>query len=82
MIKIPLGACPAPAAPSNPAALAEHEVEILTEIELRQRERQNLLAALNQTGWRIKGPHGASELLGVKPTTLLFRIKKMGLRRP
>jgi len=36
---------------------------------------------LEKTGWKIKGPHGAAELLGVKPTTLLSRIKKMGLRR-
>jgi len=73
----PSHASSAPPKPSSPEA----EPEILTEIELRQRERQNLLAALNKTGWKIKGPHGASELLGVKPTTLLFRIKKMGLKR-
>jgi transcriptional regulator with GAF, ATPase, and Fis domain len=57
------------------------DVEIFTEVELRQRERANLRAALNKTGWKIKGPDGASELLGVKPTTLLFRIRKMGLKR-
>ncbi|HVY68877.1 MAG TPA: sigma 54-interacting transcriptional regulator [Verrucomicrobiae bacterium] len=54
----------------------------LTETELQQRERENLLAVLDQTRWKIKGADGAAELLGVKPTTLLSRIKKMGLRRP
>jgi len=28
------------------------------------------------------GRDGAAELLGVKPTTLMTRMKKMGLKRP
>ncbi|MDB5293189.1 MAG: fhlA 2 [Phycisphaerales bacterium] len=56
--------------------------EFLTEIELRQRERENLLVVLEKTGWKIKGADGAAELLGVKATTLLSRIKTMGLKRP
>ena len=35
-----------------------------------------------KTGWKIKGVNGAAELLGVKPTTLISRIEKMGLKRP
>jgi transcriptional regulator with GAF, ATPase, and Fis domain len=46
-----------------------------------RKERDNLLVVLEKTGWKIKGADGAAELLGVKPTTLLSRIKKMGLRR-
>ena len=57
------------------------EPEFLTEPELQRRERQNLLTVLEKTGWKIKGADGAAELLGVKPTTLLSRIKKMGLQR-
>ncbi len=53
----------------------------LTEAEMLQRERDNLLAVLDQAGWRIKGADGAAELLGVKPTTLLSRMKKMRLKR-
>ncbi|MCH8144779.1 MAG: hypothetical protein IIA55_08695 [Gemmatimonadetes bacterium] len=49
---------------------------------MRRRERENLLAALRQTNWRIYGPSGAADLLGVKPTTLTSRVKKMGLERP
>jgi transcriptional regulator with GAF, ATPase, and Fis domain len=52
----------------------------LTEIELERLERENLLVILEKTQWRIKGPEGAAELLGVKPTTLMSRIKKWGLR--
>jgi len=54
----------------------------LTEAELRRREGENLIAVLEQARWKIKGPDGAAELLGVKPTTLLSRMKKMGLQRP
>ena len=56
--------------------------EILTEPELQRRERENLLAVLEKANWKIKGPEGAAELLGVKPTTLLSRMKKWGLQRP
>jgi transcriptional regulator with GAF, ATPase, and Fis domain len=55
--------------------------EFLTEAEMLRYERENLLAVLSKAGWKIKGPDGAAELLGVKPTTLLSRIKKMGLKR-
>jgi len=40
------------------------------------------VAALDQTGWRIRGPGGAAALLGLKPTPLESRIKKLGLERP
>jgi transcriptional regulator with GAF, ATPase, and Fis domain len=36
---------------------------------------------LRKTGWKIKGVDGAAELLGVKPTTLISRIEKLGLKR-
>ncbi len=41
-----------------------------------------MLQALEKSGWRVSGPSGAARLLGVKPTTLADRIKKLGLRRP
>jgi DNA-binding NtrC family response regulator len=56
--------------------------EYLTEAEMRRRERENLFIVLQKTGWKIKGVHGAAELLGVRPTTLMSRIEKLGLRRP
>jgi formate hydrogenlyase transcriptional activator len=54
----------------------------LTEAEMLRRERENLIAVLERAQWKIKGAEGAAELLGVKPTTLLSRMKKMGLKRP
>jgi DNA-binding NtrC family response regulator len=58
------------------------EPEYLTEPEMRRRERQNLFAVLQKAGWKIKGADGAAELLGVKPSTLISRIAKMGLKKP
>jgi transcriptional regulator with GAF, ATPase, and Fis domain len=55
--------------------------KFLTEAELRQQERENLVAVLEQSDWKVMGTGGAAELLGVKPTTLFSRMKKMGLSR-
>jgi DNA-binding NtrC family response regulator len=60
----------------------EVEPEYLTDAEMRGRERENLFAVLQKAGWKIKGVDGAAELLGLKPTTLISRIEKMGLKRP
>jgi transcriptional regulator with GAF, ATPase, and Fis domain len=49
---------------------------------MRRRECDNHLAALQKTNWKITGPDGAAELLGIKPTTLVTRMHKMGLKRP
>jgi len=83
---LPIAAQPPPL--PRPAAFAEprdgvaQALEILTEAEFQRRERDNLVAALTKANWKIKGPDGASELLGVKPTTLISRMKKWGLERP
>ena len=61
---------------------SDDDDEVIPDTELRRRERKNLLAALRRTNWRIYGPGGAADLLGVKPTTLSSRVKKMGLDRP
>ncbi|MEJ2129051.1 MAG: sigma 54-interacting transcriptional regulator [Woeseiaceae bacterium] len=55
---------------------------ILTEKEMREYQKQNLIAALKETSWRVSGPDGAAELLGVKPTTLADRIRAFGIERP
>jgi len=55
--------------------------EILTEEDMRLREKANIETALKQTDWKIYGTGGAAELLGLKPTTLLSRIKKMGIEK-
>jgi transcriptional regulator with GAF, ATPase, and Fis domain len=47
----------------------------------RQTERAQIHAALDQTGWRIRGPAAVAALLGLKPTAIGSRIKKLGLQR-
>jgi transcriptional regulator with GAF, ATPase, and Fis domain len=44
--------------------------------------RAQIEQVLRETSWRIRGPHGAAARLGVKPTTLESRIRKLGLTRP
>ena len=55
---------------------------VLTEKEMREYQRKNLIAALELTNWRVSGPGGAAELLGVRPTTLTDRIRTFGIRKP
>jgi PAS domain S-box-containing protein len=45
-------------------------------------ERTRITRALEATGWRIRGIGGAAEQVGLKPTTLEYRMKRLGLRRP
>ncbi|MEA3278502.1 MAG: sigma 54-interacting transcriptional regulator, partial [Pseudomonadota bacterium] len=45
-------------------------------------ERMHIEDVLARTGWRIRGEGGAAAILGLKPTTLEYRIKKLGLKRP
>jgi transcriptional regulator with GAF, ATPase, and Fis domain len=52
---------------------------VIRDAEWRRRERQNLRAALELAKGRIYGPDGAAELLGIKPTTLISRLKGLGL---
>jgi len=46
---------------------------------LEQCERDHILRALNETGWRVGGRNGASVRLGVKRTTLIWKMKKLGI---
>jgi transcriptional regulator with GAF, ATPase, and Fis domain len=52
--------------------------KILTETEMRELERQNIAAALEKCAGRIYGQQGAARLLGLPPTTLTARIRRMG----
>jgi transcriptional regulator with GAF, ATPase, and Fis domain len=45
-------------------------------------QREGILRTLERTGWRVSGPKGAAKVLGLKPTTLESKMKKLGLRRP
>jgi len=65
----------------TPTPTPARSEDVLTEKEMREFQKQNLLEALKQTNWRVSGPDGAAELLGVRPTTLADRIRAFGIRR-
>ena len=45
-------------------------------------ERRHIRQVLDQTNWRVSGDKGAAAILGLKPTTLEARMKKLGITRP
>jgi len=49
---------------------------------LEQAERAHILATLKETRWILSGPRGAATRLGIKRSTLQFRMKKLGIERP
>ena len=55
--------------------------KVLTFDEIKQLERENILKALKNTKWKIFGADGAAESLGIPPTTLTTRIKRLGLKK-
>ena len=44
-------------------------------------QKAHILEALHRSRWRIRGPRGAAVLLGIKPTTLESRMKRLGISR-
>lgn len=44
--------------------------------------RDEIVAVLEDCVWRIKGVGNAAERLGVKPSTLRYQMKRLGIRRP
>ena len=45
-------------------------------------EAEHLRKVLEGTRWRVRGKGGAAEIIGLKPTTLEARMKKLGIHRP
>jgi PAS domain S-box-containing protein len=53
-----------------------------TSMRLDDLETQQIKTVLESVGWRVRGPGGAAELLGIKPNTLDSRMAKLGILRP
>ncbi|MFT6917267.1 MAG: PAS domain S-box-containing protein [Motiliproteus sp.] len=78
------------ALPDSPVAsalpLAEHLAKpqvgatFLTDAEVRTLERANLVKVLRHASWKISGAGGAAELLGIKPSTLSYRVSSFGIK--
>ena len=50
--------------------------------DLETMEREYILKVLQKTRWKIDGEGGAAGILGLNPSTLRFRIKKLDITRP
>jgi DNA-binding NtrC family response regulator len=55
---------------------------IASEEQVRQWQRENLTACLKQCHWKVYGKDGAAALMGIRPTTLVSRMKKLGIVKP
>lgn len=63
-------------------ATADSTEPVATPTTLQDSERREIVAALAQCGWRIRGDSGAAARLGLKPSTLESRMRKLGISRP
>ncbi len=56
--------------------LGEEALKVLSEME-----RDYILKVLERTTWKIEGENGAAAILGLNPSTLRSRIKKLVIKR-
>ena len=64
---------------SKAVTVSVSDDRVLTDAEMREREADNMRAALRRTKGKVSGAGGAAELLGMKPTTLASRIKALAI---
>ncbi len=69
----------APGRPQESASAPDGPKPVET---LEQAERRHIISALESSKWVIGGPTGAAERLGMKRSTLQFRMKKLGISKP
>jgi len=55
--------------------------EVMTDDDIRLLERANTLKALKLSKWKISGNNGAAKLLGIKPSTLAYRITNFNITK-
>lgn len=55
---------------------------VLSDKELKELEKNNILRALQRTGWKVAGKNGAASLLGLATSTLNSKIKAFGIIPP
>ncbi|MGY2338732.1 sigma 54-interacting transcriptional regulator [Pseudomonas sp. SDO5532_S415] len=67
---------PGPCAPQRPSSTTA----IMTDAQIRELERSNMEAALKAADGKLFGKGGAAELLGLKPTTLASRFKRLEIK--
>jgi formate hydrogenlyase transcriptional activator len=73
-LHIPTGELKATAAPVELSASAA--------VTLADAEREHIVRTLRATHWVLRGPNGAAARLGMKRSTLQWKMKKLGIARP
>jgi formate hydrogenlyase transcriptional activator len=63
-------------------ALGAQKESIVTITVLEEVERDHIVRALDASNWVVGGRSGAAERLGMKRTSLVYRMQKLGIRRP
>jgi formate hydrogenlyase transcriptional activator len=78
----PLPAAPVSVDPPPSTVTLSRDPEPAVSMTLRDSERALILQTLEATGGRIGGPKGAAIKLGLNRTTLIYRMKKLGIYQP
>jgi transcriptional regulator with GAF, ATPase, and Fis domain len=68
--------------PAAPAPDIERTTEVVPASVMREIERRSILNALSRCDFRVAGERGAAKLLGINPSTLTYRMRRLGIRRP
>ena len=63
--------------PSSPTVSGNDAVK-----DFLSNERDHILKVLGLTNWKIEGPDGAASILDIHPSTLRYKLKKLGIKRP
>jgi formate hydrogenlyase transcriptional activator len=63
-------------------ALGAQKESIVTITVLEEVERDHIVRALDASNWVVGGRSGAAERLGMKRTSLVYKMQKLGIRRP
>lgn len=67
--------------PRQPVAMPVPMPVPMPVLDFKRLERDNILAALEKTRWRVAGASGAAKLLGLAPSTLRDRMRALGIAR-
>jgi formate hydrogenlyase transcriptional activator len=68
----------------EPAPLEDHQPASreIPNATLEDKLRQEILAACQRANWKLGGPRGAAARLGIKRTTLFYKMKRLGITPP
>ena len=62
--------------PKSKQVVVSEDIPTLEEVQ-----RTHIVEVLKKTNWRVSGDRGAAKILGLKPSTLESRMKKLGIVR-